>query len=191
MNFLNNKIFYKFITLPLSKNTKACQNEIELMLKFFPNLSDIDVLEVGAGFGNFCRVLNSTIKIKSYTILDTESMQRFAKTFLRHFNINVTFVTTMEFKSLFSRKFDIFISNTCLSETPFSYRKDLLSNVLPYYKKIFVIDADRRAHPYLDKGKFNIWLEKTIKKHFSKVQIKRIPYKTCFQKFTLLYIGEK
>ena len=191
IDFLNNPYFGIFVKMPLKKNTKMSKNEVKVLLKQFPKLKDIRVLEVGAGFGNFCRILSKKVKVSKYTILDISSMLRFSKTFLKHHNIKCNFVSIDDFEMLFDENFDLFVSNICLSETPREYRETFLNGVLPNCARLYIINADKRAHPDLDGGYFNAWLEETIRKFFNRVVIKPISYNICFQKYCNLYIGEK
>ncbi len=191
IDFLNNPYFGIFVRMPLKTNTKMSKNEVKVLVKQFPKMKDISVLEVGAGFGNFCRILSKKVKVSKYTILDTNTMLRFSKTFLMYYNIECNFVSTNNFEMIFDEKFDLFISNICLSETPREYREVLLNNVLPNCARLYIINADKRAHPTLDGGHFNEWLEDTIRKYFKRVIIKPIPYNICYQKYCNLYIGEK
>ncbi len=190
--FLKNPYFAKIITMPLKKNTRMCKQEVNMILKYFKDLKNINVLEIGAGFGNFCRVLCKKIRVSSYTILDTKTMLKFTKTFLRHYKVNqVNFIDINKFETIYEEKFDLFISISCLSETPKNYRTLLLDKILPNCEKLFVIEADKRAHPGLNGGYFNEWLEKTIKTYFAKVKIEEIPYRICYQRYSHVTLGEK
>jgi len=192
LSFLKNPYFSKIITMPLKKNTKMCRRELKILLNHFKDLRNVNVLEVGAGFGNFCRVFCKKIKVSSYTILDTSIMLKFAKTFLSHHRVNcVNYVGIDKFKTLFDMKFNLFISITCMSETPKDYRTSLLNNIFPNCDRIFMIEADKRAHPKLNGGHFNEWFEKTIRQYFSRVKIEEIPYEICYQKHSHIFTGEK
>ena len=176
--------FRQFVVWPLNKNTKVMQTEVdELLVRL--KVENANVLEMGAGFGNFCRCFNNKTKLGSYSILDTPSMLRFSKSFLQHHKISCEFISVENYRSLFGRKFDLFVSNICISETPEDYRNDVLDNIWPNCKKLFVIDGDGRPGSL-----FNDWLEVKVKNHFKKVIIEEMPYKKCRQKNQKLFIGE-
>src|SRR5690606_11790145 len=146
---------------------------------------DMSVLEVGAGFGNFCKLLYETTKPKSYTILDTRSMIRFSRAYLAHHNVPCSFVESENIENLHGYKFDLFISNICLSETPDDYRQMIIDNIWPNCKRLFVIDGCRTTK----EGRYNEWLGWQVKNHFPVSVIQDMPYSICKQKHQSLYIG--
>jgi SAM-dependent methyltransferase len=185
IDFLKNKYFGKFVVMPFERNTKIMMNEIDLLIEHLPNLCNIKVLEVGAGFGNFCRLFQEKTKVIEYTILDTPSMLRFSKTFLGYYKTPCNFVETDKFKELLNSKFDLFVSNFCISETPAEYREQVLEDILPNCKYAFLIDGDGKN------PKFDEWLENKLHKHFEKVCVQKIPKELCLQINQKVFVGEK
>lgn len=182
ISFLKHPYFKRFIIMPLKRNTEMCLREIDILLNNFNFNDKINVLEVGAGFGNFCRLMHNKCNINNYTILDTPSMIRFSSSFLNHHNIKCNFITSENYENVFNLKFDLFVSNICISETPEEYRENLLENVFPNCKNLYMIDGC--------KEEYNIWLKNKIKKHFNDVSINPISYEICLQKHQNLYIGK-
>jgi len=141
------KVLGGCMILPLSLNTTLMNTEIDLLEKFI-QIDNFSILELGAGFGNYCKVLHEKANIKKYTILDTPSMLRFSKFYLNAFNIPCTFIESDKYEEIGNETFDLFISNICLSEIPTEFLESLLAFVLPKCDKLAVID-DRNS-PFRD-----------------------------------------
>jgi phospholipid N-methyltransferase len=174
--------FRKFLIYPFNLNTYIMHNEITLM-RSFVDPWEKEILEIGAGFGNFCRCLYDRALIKNYTILDTKSMLRFSKSFLSHYNIPCSFVDSENYKSLSKREFDLVISNVCLSEIPPDFRENLVNVVFPNCDAVFMIDSG-----YVG---FSTWLEEKINKFFSEVCFLEIPDLITAQKNQRVFSGNK
>lgn len=182
-NFIIDNIYFKkFIISPFKMNTYIMHNEVTV-LRSFINAWDKNILEVGAGYGNFCRCLHDRVQVEDYTILDTKSMIRFSKSFLAHYDIPCTFVESDRYKDLFDKKFDLLVSNICLSELPVDYREDLLNGVLPNCDSVFIIDSG-----YVG---FSSWLEQKITKFFTDVCFLEIPDLVSAQKNQRIFSGNK
>lgn len=127
--FLNSSIIKRTIITPLSANTAMCEKEILApLMKYHKNLDGCSILEVGAGYGNFCRIFHKVITPSKYTILDIDGMLRCSKAFLKHHNVPCEFIPVHHYKQLNAR-FDLVVSTICLAETPSEYKKDLIRKV--------------------------------------------------------------
>ena len=150
----------------------------EMYLSHFKNMMDPfrggNILEVGPGSGKFALMLSRNYNITNYSILDLDKNIKAAKAKLTNNNISSDFTVSQDYTNLFGRKFDLLVSNVCLSETPAYYREDLLANVLPTCNKVFIIDGEG-----LDL-EFNDWLKNIIAKHFTEVQVTQTNYAKCF-----------
>jgi hypothetical protein len=163
----------------LQRNTVMYLSEISHLIDYFGRLNNLNVLEVGGGFGNFCRVYHELLKPSSYTVLDTPSMSRFAKKFLSHHGYNdIDFQDDVD--GVMDKEFDLFVSNICLSETPVEYRQRIFEDVIPNCKRCFIIDGDGKN------DSFNQWLGKSIGDNFS--HVKEYPFNTPWK--VKIYLGE-
>ena len=132
------------------------------------NLSDGDtILEIGCGYGGLARELMKLVKV-SYTVVDNAEMLTQVK--LIHGD-TVEYVNAEDIESLKGRKFTMFISHFCLSETPRTYREYVLRNIIKNCSKISVYDFEDAYVPtkqILDVGLevFPAVVEKYIKKYF-------------------------
>ena len=175
---LESEYIRKTIIAPVELNELIMETRVNLLLKHFGKVNNVDILEVGGGYGNFAKIFSKTVNTKSFTLLDTKSMLRFAKAFLKGENIN--FVNTEELERLFDKKFDIFISSICLSEVPDSYRKLLIDKIIPNCNGLYVMDTMLND------------LKECVEKNFSKISIEPIEGNlVCPFKNHYLYIGKK
>lgn len=146
--------------------------------EFFPNFCGGDALEVGPGTGLFATMLFKQYDINNYTILDLEkSINDSKETFARN-GLSGEFVLSQNYESLFEKSYDVFISNVCLPETPYYYRENLLKNVLPNCKKVFIVAGGRK--------RFTVWLKEILKRNFDIVRVQQTNYAKC-----LAFGGEK
>ena len=169
LDFLSNNIFATYFAYPFIENTKFNKAEAKNIAKTFGGLKNPSILEVGAGWGNLCRCIHDILNVSDYTILDTKSMIRFSSKFLNEHNVNCNFVDCNVFENLFNKKFDIFVSLSCLSETPEQYRIKLLNNVLPNCSAAYIIDGDSDRMSYK-------WIYETLYNNFDNVIISEIKY---------------
>jgi len=135
-------------------------------------------------------------QVDQYTILDTSTMLRFSCKFLEHFGYeNVEYIEAENFKKVFGRSYDLFVSFICLSETPHWYREKILSNTLPNTKSLFVIDGHGPYRKNLSTEEntpgFNNWLTNTIRWNFPRFKKKRSLAKIHHQEFQYMFIGKK
>jgi putative sugar O-methyltransferase len=136
------KVLDKFILFPFESNTNLMKWEVNVMEEYINVKNDFNILEIGSGIGNFCRVFQSKYEVASYTILDTPNMLRFSKFFLDYYKVQYTAVE--EHEALLGQNFDLCVSNMCMSELPDEYLDILLKNVLRNCRYVFFIDTMRK-----------------------------------------------
>ena len=101
------------------------------------------VLEIGCGYGGMAQEILKQISV-SYTVVDNELMLEQVKNILGN---AMEYVTAGDIETLCDRKFTIFISHACLSETPFEYRKYILEMLIKNCQKISVMDFEDTMKP--------------------------------------------
>lgn len=101
------------------------------------------ILELGCGYGGLAYEILKKILV-SYTVVDNELMLIQAKKFLSD---KVEYVDAKEIETLQDREFELFISHSCLSETPAEYRKYVLENIVKNCQKIHIKDDDDKLKP--------------------------------------------
>ncbi len=108
------------------------------------NLKDGDsVLEIGCGYGGLAREILKMVDV-SYTVVDnTEMLKQTRKTLKR----KVKYVDARKIASLRDKKFTMFVSHFCLSETPQQYREYILKYIIRNCQNISVFDYDDSIVP--------------------------------------------
>jgi len=144
------------------------------------NLLNIDlngkkVLEIGAGYGDYAKQLSEKFNVKNYTIVDTKSMLRFSKAYLKEHKIPCTFIDTEE--RLPDDNYDILISNICISEIPRDHAEGMLAEFFKRVNHVAIIDEHME------------WLGDLIRKHFDVME--KIPCRECKQPNHFLYRANK
>lgn len=110
------------------------------------DLNNISIVEVGAGYGGLCLILNMlcltmNITIKNYYIYDLKSTQNLQKYFLNNFPFitNVVWKNSETFGEDLNTNENFFlISNYCISEIQDEYRIKYLNNLLPKIKGAYM-----------------------------------------------------
>jgi len=103
------------------------------------------ILEVGCGYGGLAQEILKRISI-SYTVVDNKAMLTQARRLLGD---KVEYIEAKEIKKLQSRKFELFISHFCLSETPAEYREYILKYIIKNCQKISIVDFRDEIKPTL------------------------------------------
>lgn len=147
-----------------------------MYLKFFrmmlPEFCGGSALEVGPGTGQFALLMHEQFEITEYTVLDLETNIEDSVSLLQSHNRIVKGVLSQDYKSLFSQKFDLFVSNVCLPETPEAYCHDLVESMLPNCNRAFVIGGDG--------GSYDEWIKRAFHSCYSVVTIQPTGYCKTF-----------
>jgi putative sugar O-methyltransferase len=164
-------VLYNYDSLGyISPGTLYFANVLADIRRQFGNLQNIDVIEIGSGYGGQAKILlDSDMSIKNYSVIDIPATLGVCKKYLSHFNYtNVKYMTTSEVNTTGA---DLVISNWCLSELDeqgiqfyvehvirhcqYGYflmniwdaRKDfLLETIKPYFKNINVVPEYPKTH---------------------------------------------
>jgi putative sugar O-methyltransferase len=82
----------------------------------FGSLDNLDIVELGVGYGGQCRLIAACFKVKSYTLVDLPQVLSLAKAYLNNYPLSarLEFLTMNELDS--QKKYDLFISNYAFSE---------------------------------------------------------------------------
>lgn len=110
-------------------------------LRWFPNKKNIRILEIGGGYGGLCLYLKSIYKECDidYTIIDLPEPSNLQNKFLKEVGVqNARSISCKKIDDLSNEKFDLVISNYCLSEIS-------LENQEEYFKKL-IINCDKKFY---------------------------------------------
>lgn len=76
--------------------------------KHFGSLSDLNIVEIGGGYGGQCKIINDYFKPKNYQIIDDDKVLPLISKYLNLYNVNYTFEKL--------ENIDLVISNYALNE---------------------------------------------------------------------------
>ena len=108
----------------------------DLTMLFGP-LNNLDIVEIGAGYGGQCKIIHDYIKPKSYTIIDLPPALELTKKYLKQFGI-----TDVKFKSPKNNLFDRYslcISNYAFSEFDRKYQDFYVDKVINNSERGYMI----------------------------------------------------
>lgn len=144
LEFINKFPVTKACLHPLSANNEMIEERIGLILGEC-SIKAKNVIEFGAGYGNFCKHYKEKVPESSYTIVDNPSMTKFAKVFLDKFSMKSRFVDTKNALSI-DDNFDLMVAFSSISETPREYRAQILEHFVP--KSDTVIFGEAAHEPW-------------------------------------------
>lgn len=107
-----------------------------------------NILEIGAGDGSFAEWVMDANYGCVYYFLDIPAGINLLRS---KFGDEAFYIPSSRYKALFNSKFNLIISNNCLSETPSYYRDFIIEQVLPSCPNLFVIDGDPNIKGYHEK----------------------------------------
>jgi hypothetical protein len=91
------------------------------------DMSGLNIVQIGAGFGGMCKILHDIASFKSYTIVDLPEQLALAKKYLERLGIdNVTYLTPEE---LVHTECDLVISDRSFSEFNRSYQARFIEKI--------------------------------------------------------------
>ncbi len=144
------------------------------------------ILEIGCGYGGLAAEIMKLVDV-SYTVVDNAEMLVQAR---RMHKTGISYIDARDVESLKKKKFTLFISHFCLSETPKVYREYVLKNIIKNCLNISVFDYEDSYEPTaavlaLGLEVKPIVIEKYINKFFT---VDKIPDKYGYDRFH--YIGK-
>ncbi len=90
-------------------------------------LDDVDIVEVGGGYGGLCRMIYAFHKPKSYTIIDLPEALNLASRYLKCYDIDARMVSCYAYNE---ELIDTFISNYALTELTKSVQNEYVNKLL-------------------------------------------------------------
>jgi len=138
------------------------------------NLNNLDIVEIGGGYGGQCKILfdlikNYNIKINSYSIIDLPSISTFQKKYLSLLNYNDNIIY-QNFNNIIHKNYDLCISNYAIGEFEYDVQIFYINNVLKYSKYYYIIWNTENIPNYLIDSKILEEIPKTGL--FNKILIK-------------------
>ena len=134
------------ISPPLYDLTKLAEN--------FGSLpSNLNVLEVGCGFGIETKIFHDLVGYKSYTHVDLPDMLKLQSVYLSHFNIpNVKYINPSEDMKSVKDEYDLFLSNFAFTEISKDIQKFYFDSLITKCRMGIVLG---KMAPHIDALRFN------------------------------------
>jgi len=127
--------YYEDIDLTISPTTIRYVKVLADLMNHFGRLDDMDIIEVGGGYGGQCKIIYDIARPKSYTIVDLPEVLPLVEKYLKEFNIEVILKQP---KDVFENQYTLFISNYSFTEVKREGQN--------YYKRNII---DKSLHGYM------------------------------------------
>lgn len=87
------------------------------LINEFGNLDNLDIVEIGCGYGGQSKIIMDTFNIKSYTFIDLPQVLKLTKRFLESTNVDMSKVIFKDITQLTNNEnYDLIISNYAFTE---------------------------------------------------------------------------
>jgi putative sugar O-methyltransferase len=109
--------------------------------KLFHNLDNLDICEIGVGYGGQCRIINGIFKPSKYTLVDIKPALMLAQRYLDNYILHsVMIYKTMN--ELIAQKYDLVISNYAFTELTRSVQDVYLQKIILNSKRGYITYND-------------------------------------------------
>lgn len=126
--------------LVLSINTVRYVKVLGDLIKHFKDLDNLNICEIGPGYGGQSTVISTKFDINSYTYIDCVEAIPVIKKYISNFNIpNTRFYTNIDIKI---NEYDLLIADSSLSEMDDDGFDFYLENVVSKCKKLYMTMND-------------------------------------------------
>jgi putative sugar O-methyltransferase len=103
----------------------------------FDTLDNLNICEIGVGYGGQCRIINSFFTPSSYRLVDIKPALMLAQKFLDNFIIPST-LSYKTMNELAPKKYDLIISNYSFTELPRAFQDAYLNKVILNSKRGYI-----------------------------------------------------
>jgi hypothetical protein len=120
------KVFwYGEINMNMSPTTLRYIKVLADLMTYFGDLSGLDIVEIGVGYGGQCKIINDYFVPKSYTLIDLPSVLDLTEKYLECHGIQ-----NMSFKWHSNASYDLCISNYAFTEISRQNQDIYVKNVI-------------------------------------------------------------
>ena len=96
----------------------------------FKNLDDLNILEIGIGYGGQCRIIDSYNKPATYTLVDIKPVLLLAERYLEHYVLHSKIIYKTLNEIGFDDHYDLVISNYAFTELPRNFQDAYLDKII-------------------------------------------------------------
>lgn len=133
---IGNPIVYDYDGYMMSPTTLRYIKVLSDLIIIFGTLNNLDIVEIGSGYGGQCKIIYDIFKPKSYTIIDLLHPSLLAKKYLSHYGIN-PIVRKLDDESI--TKYDLCISNYAFSEIDRCFQDFYVDKIIANSKNGYMI----------------------------------------------------
>lgn len=131
------RYYYEDIDVCLSSVTGRYIKILGDLTKHFGSLKDMDIVEIGVGFGGQCKIIHDYVKPKSYTIIDLPEVLALSQKYLTRFGVkDVQYRIALD---RFDGRYSLCISNYAFSEFDRMYQDFYVDNIISKSEKGYMI----------------------------------------------------
>jgi len=107
------------------------------LMNLFDELDDMDIVEIGGGYGGQCKIIYDVTSPRSYTIVDLPEALKLSEKYLKCFGIkNVKFKIPDD---NFDTPYSLCISNYAFSEVSYEYQKKYAEKIIEHCDRGYMI----------------------------------------------------
>jgi len=129
--------YFYFRTGKISPTTLRYIKVLSDLRKLFGNLDDMDIIEIGVGYGGQCKIVSDVFSFNSYTLVDLDIVLKLAKKYLTKLNVNKAEYSTQD-KLNDNNKYDLLISNCAFSECNKAVQYEYIRKILNKSKRGYI-----------------------------------------------------
>jgi putative sugar O-methyltransferase len=122
------RFWFKELGLNLSPTTLRYIKVLNDLRVIFNNLDDLNIVEIGGGYGGQCKIINDFYEPKSYTLVDLPSVLSLSKKYLQRHGIeNIVLRGVTEESDI---RYDLCISNYAFTELDRKFQEFYRENII-------------------------------------------------------------
>ena len=144
--FTEKRPFTDTMVSPLFNNTEMMKKRV-LQIKDISDVEPNSIIEFGGAYGNLGVTYQEDRPDIEYTLVETESMLRFAKVFFKVKKKKGTLCSAKNIESVI-KDYDLFCTYCSISETPEEYQDKVFKNFLPRCKSAMIVEIPDNVSKY-------------------------------------------
>lgn len=86
------------------------------LIREFGDLSNLDIVEIGCGYGGQSKIIMDVFEVKSYTLIDLPEVLELSKKYLESVGVDISKIYFKTMDMLETANYDLFISNYAFTE---------------------------------------------------------------------------
>jgi putative sugar O-methyltransferase len=122
----------------LSPTTIRYVKVLSDMINTFGDLSGMDIVEIGCGYGGQAKIIMDTFNVKSYTLIDLKPVLNLTERYLTSLGVDQSKVFYKTLDELTPQSYDLFISNYAYTECTKNIQLAYYDKVLSHAKRGYI-----------------------------------------------------